>query len=525
MKKIKKMLSILIALSMAVTMITACGKSDSSEAETENASTNTNGRPDAADKSATTEEPYEIVMPFVTTGTDPTDLSKVETAVSEYTKEKINCTVKFKPVSLTDLTTQYNLWASSGEKVDLLHLFLTDIGPYVNEGKIISLDDLLENAPTVVEDSKTSPFLSGGYYNSKLYAIPIINPAQGEGKAMYARTDLLEEAGYVEKDLYTYEDLDAIYAKMHETHPDLTVIARGGALTSTYASSFIDYDNLGNASVAAGALMNVGSDNSTVVNLFETNEYKEFLKWQRKWYEAGYISKDAATTSDNAQDWVKAGRSAGFIVGDDTIGNEANQEAITGYDITQLNIKPTYVTTNTYNNLRWCITPMSEHPDKVMQFLDLLYNGEYLINLVQNGIEGVHWTHTKDAKIIDYPEGIDGTNTPFSNPLGIYGDKRNLYMFVPNTPDFYSISEQYTKNALTKPSIALGYSFISDDYTTEIAAISSVLNQYLTTMEYGMVEIDSTYPEFITALKDAGIDKVIAANQKQLDEWLAVNQK
>ena len=522
MKKLRNMFSILIVLSMVVTMLTACGKSNKGTESSTNGSSGTNA--DAGVTTAANEEPYEIVMTFVTVGTDPADLSKVEAAISEYTLKEINCTVKFKPVSITELTTQYNLWTSSGEKVDLLFLFLSDLGSYVNEGKIIQLEDLVQYAPTITEDSKSSPFLKGGYYNNQLYAIPVINPAQGEGKAMYARTDLLEEAGYEKKDLYTYEDLDAIFSKIHAAHPDLTVLARAGAITQTYANYFVNYDNLGNGSAAAGVLMDVGSDNTKVVNLFETEEYKEMLKWQRQWYQAGYISKDAATTSDNATDWVKAGRCAGFFVGDDTIGNEANNEASTGYDLTQLNIKPTYVTTNTYNQLRWCITSMSERPDKVMQFLDLFYNDEYLINLIQNGIEGTHWVKTDDAKIIDFPDGINGTNTPFSNPLGIYGDKRNLYMFVPNTPDFYSISEQYTADALTKPSIALGYSFVSDDYTTEIAAISSVLSQYLTTLEYGTVDIDDVYPEFIAALKDAGIDKVIAANQQQLDEWLAAQK-
>jgi len=33
--------------------------------------------------------------------------------------------------------------------------------------------------------------------------------------------------------------------------------------------------------------------------------------------------------------------------------------------------------------------------------------------------------------------------------------------------------------------------------------------------------LDATYNEFIQALKDAGIDKVIEENQRQLDEWLA----
>ena len=31
-------------------------------------------------------------------------------------------------------------------------------------------------------------------------------------------------------------------------------------------------------------------------------------------------------------------------------------------------------------------------------------------------------------------------------------------------------------------------------------------------------------PEFIAALKDAGIDEVIAANQAQLDAWFAAKQ-
>ncbi|HHV11661.1 MAG TPA: ABC transporter substrate-binding protein [Clostridiales bacterium] len=522
MKKLRKMCSILIMLSMVMTMFTACGKptkrTSGTDAPTDNSSAGTKVTGEAD------EAPYEIVMPFVTVGTTPADLGKVEAAISEYTMQEINCTVKFKPVSITELTTQYNLWTSSGEKVDLLFLFFSDLGSYVNEGKIVKLAELMQYAPTISKESEESPFLSGGYYNNELYAIPVINPAQGEGKAMYARTDLLEEAGYEKKDLYTYEDLDTIFAKIHAAHPDMTVMARAGAITTTYASGFINYDNLGNGSAAAGVLMNVGSDNTKVVNLYETDEYKELLQWQRKWYQAGYISKDAPTTSDNAGDWVKAGRCAGFSIGDDTIGNQANIEASSGYDITQLNIKSTYVTTNTYNQLRWCITTMSERPDKAMQFLDLLYNGEYLVNLIQNGIEGTHWVKTDDAKIIDFPEGINGVNTPFSNPLGIYGDKRNMSMFVPNTPDFYPISEQYTADALTKQSAALGYAFVSDDYTTELAAISSVLSQYLTTLEYGTVDIDSTLPEFISALKNAGIDDVIAANQKQLDEWLAANK-
>lgn len=87
----------------------------------------------------TDDDPYEVVVSYITLGSDPQDLGMVEEALSEYTKEKINCTVKFKTVPISNRTSQYNLWASSGEKIDLFVLYNQDISSYVNEGKILEV--------------------------------------------------------------------------------------------------------------------------------------------------------------------------------------------------------------------------------------------------------------------------------------------------------------------------------------------------------------------------------------------------
>lgn len=84
------------------------------------------------------DDPYEVVVSYVTLGSDPQDLSKVEEALSEYTKEKINCTVKFKTVPISNRTSQYNLWASSGEKIDLFVLYHQDLSSYASEGKFLN---------------------------------------------------------------------------------------------------------------------------------------------------------------------------------------------------------------------------------------------------------------------------------------------------------------------------------------------------------------------------------------------------
>lgn len=527
----RRLTALLCTTVMAASLLAGCGGSgagkstrgtDNGSASAGNSTEAQNGNSSA---DASDEEPYEVVMTYLTAGTEPTDLRKVEAALSELAMEKVNCTVKFKPVAIQDLSAQYNLWASSGEKVDLMVMFNMNIGTYVDEGKILCLEDYKANAPKIMSLSEELPFLTGGYYNNQLYAIPVVNPSTGQGKAMYARKDLLEAAGYEPKDLYSYEELDQIFAAIHEQNPDMVVIGWTGVRNQTYGTYFIPCDTLGVPEAYAGVLMDIESEKPHVENFFATEAYKTYLQWMQKWQQAGYFSKDASTTSDQAIDWIKAGRCAGFVVGDDTPGNVENQKASSGYDMVQLNIKETFVTTETYNQLRWCIGANSERPDKAMEFLNMLYDGEDAINLVMNGIEGEHYIKHEGSKIISYPEGIDGTNTTYNNFLGVYGDKRNLYMFEPNEDSFYDRSVEYTANAVKHPSVALGYCFSVDACANEVAAITSVLNKYLTSLEYGMVtDFEASYNEFLEALNQAGIETVIKENQRQLDEWLAAQK-
>ena len=78
-----------------------------------------------------------------------------------------------------------------------------------------------------------------------------------------------------------------------------------------------------------------------------------------------------------------------------------------------------------------------------------------------------------------------------------------------------------TEKDLEKKSVALGYTFDQTDYSNEIAAVTSVMSQYLSSLEYGTVDdLDSYYEEFTSALDDAGMDNLIAANQEQLNAFL-----
>ena len=70
----------------------------------------------------------------------------------------------------------------------------------------------------------------------------------------------------------------------------------------------------------------------------------------------------------------------------------------------------------------------------------------------------------------------------------------------------------------------MGYSFVRDSVSTEIASLSTVIEQYDKMINCGALDPKKAVPEFISALKAAGIEEVIAENQRQLDEWAAAQK-
>lgn len=61
----------------------------------------------------------------------------------------------------------------------------------------------------------------------------------------------------------------------------------------------------------------------------------------------------------------------------------------------------------------------------------------------------------------------------------------------------------------------------SSSVKSEIAALDSVLAEYRLGLENGELDPEEYLPKFIQALREAGIEKVIAEKQRQLDSWVA----
>ena len=142
-----------------------------------------------------------------------------------------------------------------------------------------------------------------------------------------------------------------------------------------------------------------------------------------------------------------------------------------------------------------------------MRFLNLLYTDAELINLFDWGIEGTHYVKTEDGHIT-YPEGVDSENSGYSLGLGwIFGNQYLSYVWEGDDLDLYDQLKEFV--------------YDSNNVKTEVAAVSNVLNEYRAGLEFGVMDPETTLPEFLGALDAAGINTIIEEKQRQLDEWVA----
>ncbi|WP_100407575.1 ABC transporter substrate-binding protein [Bacillus solitudinis] len=498
-----------VLLLVTILLVAACSP------KSEGTSNNSSAGAGETGTTGETEETYEIVMAFPVFGSVPQDMDKVEAAISEITKEKINATVDLEPISIGAFGQQTNLMLSSNEKLDLLMVSFTTIDGLIAKGSLNELDSLLNEYGDGIKEVIEPKYLNAAKHNNKQYVIPNYNE-MAETNGFLIAQKYVDDYGIDLTKVKTFEDLEYVFEEIKANNPNIAPL-----VPSIVGFSMIDhyrwFDRLGDS---IGVLPNYDND-LKVVNLYETPEYAEHLKLLRKWYEAGYILKDAATNQDAAKDLFKSGRGASMLYGIKPGSAEEESKAY-GMEMTTIPLGEAHSTTSNVIGLNWGIPLTSQNPEKAFQFLNLMFSDQEIARLIHYGIEGEHYVEVSE-NVIDYPEGVDGSTTGYGlNQNFMFGDQFGSgYVWNGTDPE---LAEQYKEfNTTAIPSKALGFTFNAEPVRNEYTAVSNVINQYKLSLETGTVDPEKVLPEFIAKLKTAGIDTIIAEKQRQLDEW-ASNQ-
>lgn len=505
----KKLTAILLTAAMMGTMLTGCGSQSTDGAEQNTGSS-------AATEN--TDDYYEATIMYHAGNDAASGLQAVEDRFNELTMEQLHMKVNLIPITYGSWDQQIQLMLSGGEPLDIFVMHPESASSFVDAGYMVDLTDYLseEKTPNILS-YLTMDDIRCCSVGDFIWGIPVMME-RTHPNSFIMRNDILQEIGVNAEDIKSMDDLTEVFAKVHEAHPEMTVL--GGMYNASMPISSMHVDFLGDKYKIA--VLDDEGQSTKVVNYFETQEFARLLGYMRNWYEAGYVSKDFATCQDTGEILMKAGNLFAFTTNTKP-DSKKEKDVMTGYDTAIYTYNDDVLTTWGTSTVAYGIASNSKDPEKAVQLYDWIMSNEEANDLLNWGVKGVDWVEAEDGTAT-FPEGVDIHNVSYHQDYGwALPNQQNSHVWFGNDP---SVFEEYqaAKEAATV-SKAYGFTFDTRNVIDEVSACHSVVEQYGYTLSSGAVDPAEGIKQINDALYKAGLQTVLDEAQRQLDEWLASNGK
>ncbi|MEE1012929.1 MAG: ABC transporter substrate-binding protein [Clostridia bacterium] len=452
-------------------------------------------------------QPYEIVWYYVGSANNA-DLEMVNQKVNEYVTEKINATVKMTPLDWSPFYTKMENIMSSGEKYDLRWVNDSLYQTAVFKGAFIDLDELLSTYAPQTRTLLGEDFINGAKINGKLYGVPA-NKDKAHSTSIFVRKDIAEKYNLDLTQVHNWGDMYPLYDVIRDNEPSMRVYGMGNSASPWDITD--KKDDLG-----GNGLVGFIEGSDKVQNLFETDLYRECITTAREMYQAGYIYKDVAV-NDSTSDMRKQGKVFAYARSSNP-GVLAELNASYGYEWVEISLSDPVYNASDCQGSMMAIPVSCKNPIRVMKFIELLNTDKYLNNLINFGIEGVHYDKVGENRIALKKDSGYKTNSM----QWVFGNTFINYLYEGEADDKYEKLAEFNEEAKASP--YLGFVPNLESVKIQVSSCNNVVNEYGEVLEFGAADIDEVLPAFQQKLKQAGIDEIVAEVQKQYDEWKANNQ-
>ena len=494
-KSRKKWLMPVTLLLSASMLLSACG-GDKKDPANESASN---------DGAAAT-KPVELI--WYTIGAPPKDLEKVEAEINKYTAEKIGVTLDMKMIDFGDYSQKMQVMAASGEPMDILFSssWAFDYVQNARKGAFMELDELIEKHGQGIKEVLDPAFLEGSKVDGHNYAIPANKelPAQ---EVWRFNKNLVDKYNLDISNVKSLESLEPLLKVIKENEPNVVPLA-----INKDFGPWAPYD-----AVIEKMPMGVHLDDKDlkVVNTLETPEMLDALKTMNKYYKAGYISPEAATTT-STQDLFTSGNWFVDRAATQPFADNLWSQSY-GYPVVSTPANDPVVYNWSVMGSLQAISANSDHPEEAMKFLNLLNTDEKLRNLVDSGIEGVHYKKISEKVMENLPE-----HKNYDMPTFALGNVMLTYLNPEDPENKWEEFKKFNESGTNAP--LLGFNFDPTKVSSELAAVNNVKEEFWSPLMTGTVDPEQFLPKAIEKLNAAGLDKIMAEVQSQVDAWKASNK-
>ncbi|WP_417898733.1 ABC transporter substrate-binding protein [Bacillus haimaensis] len=481
----RKLVKLAAIMTLIASLLIACSKES--------------GNVGSSKEKASTDEHVTLVWYLI--GTPQQDVGAVMEEVNKYTKEKINTTIDLRLLDWGEFNDRMQVITTSGDEYDIAFTssWANNYALNARRGAFLELNDLMDQYGKEMKELIDPAFLEGAKIDGELYAVPT-NKEVGQQAVLSFNNELVKKHGLDISKVNSLEDLEPLLAVIKEKEANVTPIATFDA--------YLPFDSILQEEMPFAFRLDGNTDE--VINKYDEEATMKALKTMHSYYKKGYIRPDAATSTDS---WPL--ETPNWFVRKELYQPYAESiwSRSAGYEIATRPLHEPYVFNNSVTGSMQAISATSKNPERAMMFLNLLNSDPYLRNLVDKGIEGVHYEENEDGTIKDLPARVEKYNMPSF----AIGNQLILKLYEDDPADKWDAFKEFNESSIKSP--VLGFYFDSNPVRTEIAAISNVTSEFAPALLKGAVDPEQYIPSFNKKLKEAGMDKVMAEMQKQYDEW------
>ena len=467
-------------------------------------------------------KPYTVTI--LTAGDMPVDQQIVLDEVAKRTKDTLNITLDIKYFPWADYIEKNKMMASAGDKFDIYLNFSFDILPAIVRKQAIKIDDYLNKYGKDIKDSISAADWGAAIANGETIAIPAIYHKDSVYNTAIVRKDLREKYN-----LPPITDLESC-AKFLETiaknEPNIIPSVGGGMaflgprVVKAKYPEVTHAGYLGAGEMIIGFWSEEGPDAFKVIDYYGSKQAKAFVEIGARGYNNSWFSKDLDKGLEGKPTFI---------------GGKAALLNIDFYHFTQIeaDMKKTVpeaklewailnpeqpVEVSPSNNFAQ-ISSSSKDPARAVMFLNWIQASQENYDLFMYGIEGKHYT--LDGDKVKLPDGIDASNNPYApTPWYFKNTKYDRNMssdseITISCIEFFKKAKRYPTDEKSR-----GFAFNPDNVLLEVGQVEKIVAEQWGPLHTGQKQGDA-YEKFLKDLEKAGMPKIIAEMQKQLDAYLA----
>ncbi len=474
----KRMVSMLLAAAMGVTMFAGCGQEKKQEA-------------------------VNLKWYFIgTPGMQGSD--EIYKAASDLVKRDLGYTVDFIPLETGAYGEKMKLIISSGEEFDICWTsnWLNDYVQNVANGAFVPIDDLLDSTPKLKE-VLPQQIWDGARVDGKIYGVPSQQIMARSSCAVIPK-EYYDKYGSTIQDAKKYQDFTGFMSEFAKDHPEKATVSFSWN-DLTYSMGFEEILGSG----IPGAVQLEGDENDIqVYNQYATEDFKNLIKTRKEWTEKGYTVKGVQNTVPGSKFnpellpfeimTYKPGLTEALAVSKEC-------------DMVAQPLSDAYLTRSGVTATMNAISATSKHQEEALKLLEYVNTTSELINMLTFGIEGKNYVKVDDKHI---KKELD---QEYTNYEWVFGNVYNTYLLDGQESTVWEDTQKMNNEA--KVSRLIAFTPKTTDISLEINNCKSVIDEYMSDFNNGFGDTDAKLTEMLNKLEAAGVQKILDNLQEQINAW------